>query len=152
MKRKIRIFPNPLVTIINQSHVVGILASLGQILPSLLGRAPSVLSLCGIMWRKCYEKKPRLYCKTLQESWPRSQQRSIPKLQTSWSQGWALQLCEPHTYASEDDASPLWAEWANFASGLSLFYHYSDNKRSSESSKRFHEANGLCKHRDKINI
>ena len=40
------------------------------------------------------EMKPRQYYKTLQEASPRNQESLTPKLQASWSQGWALQLYE----------------------------------------------------------
>ena len=65
---------------------------------------------------ECLQRKPRQFYKTLQEASPRNQESPILKLQTSWSQEWALQLYVPHIFAFVDHAS-LQAAWANTHSG-----------------------------------
>ena len=72
---------------------------------------------------ECFETKPR-YCsrtKPCRKARPINQDSpAIPKPQPSWSPVWVLQLYEASRtsmYASEDHASPLWAEWANIPSG-----------------------------------
>ena len=78
----------------------------GKIPRSLPGPTPSLLSFLvsvdGVLGNKTRVKK---YFKTMQEASPRYQESPIPKLQTSWRQGWALQLKEPHIHALHPNIS-----------------------------------------------
>ena len=66
------------------------------------------------------EAKLQYYCKTLQEASTRNQERPVPKLETSWSVGWALEFYEAsqtsmhpritHTHKPNKPTSPV-GQW-----------------------------------------